>query len=94
MIKPIKYLNRNQCPDCEGELKLIETDVLVTDVSKDGIPNYTFTEVTEGGYYDAILQCKKCGNKYRADKVGLHFFIARSTPQIKFDIKEYNPFLV
>lgn len=85
-ICPIRYLGNNQCPQCTGELMLIEKETYVGALDKKGqaIGGQSFLEVA--------MRCTKCGAEYEADRKGLYYYIKPKTRPIVHDIGDYNPF--
>ncbi len=88
-ITPLKHLDLNQCPKCEGTMVLLEKETSTIFLNSKGIPDYTDN-------LDSIVElklvCTNCGNVYDAEKEGIYYRIKRSTKKISKPMKDYNPF--
>lgn len=85
----MRKLLPNQCPVCGGPLSLIEVERSKYSLTLTGRKQDYKEE-----FYDACLVCDVCNTIYDADKKGEHFFIKKQLPEIKFEIKAYNPFQI
>lgn len=85
-IKPMQYLNPNQCPKCGGKLMLVEEESCVSTLDKKGLP------IGGDTYVEVRLVCKKCGETFEAEKCGMLYQIAPNLPKIPVIIEDYNPF--
>lgn len=79
----------NQCPICGGPLSLVEVER-----SKFSLTLTGRKQDYEEEFYDACLVCDVCNSTFDADKKGEHFFIKKQLPEVKFEIKAYNPFQI
>ena len=52
-IKPIKFLDINQCPKCHGKLMLVEEESYISNLDKKGLP------ISEKSYVEQRLVCSK-----------------------------------
>lgn len=88
----IEHIALNQCPECMGELVLVEEETSITQLNARGIPK------TQGILNDITtsinLICCDCGKQYNAIKEGMHYSIERTLPKITREkkIKDFNPF--
>lgn len=78
----------NQCPICGGPLSLIEVERSRFSLTLTGKKQRYDGEE----FYDAYLECDVCHSSFDADKKGDHFYIKKELPEVKFEIKAYNPF--
>ena len=86
MIKPIKFINPNQFPECLGILKFKEVEIYEADLNENGIPGIGVS------YAEPRLVCTKCGKVYDCEKKGLGYKIDFHLPKVHPIAKDYNPF--
>lgn len=91
MKKPIQKLNIGQCPNClKYSLHLKECEETITKLDEMGIPINDFNK--DESEYTCNIVCVKCGSKFKAKKIGMHFCIDTGLPKIQRELKDYNPF--
>ena len=90
MIKIVTPIKPNQCPICGGILKIVEVERTTYSLNEYGRKESYLQE----DFYDAFLQCTKCGNKLDVEKHGNYFCPKKVLPEVKFEIHDYNPFQI
>ena len=91
MQKGIIYIKPNQCPKCLHELRLVNVETEVTRLDSYGSP--ILSSDTIDPEYEGYLYCTHCKSTYDAEKVGNHYMIKRTLPNIPIVIKDWNPFM-
>lgn len=82
---PITFISANQCPECLGEMKLVESDTTEILLTKEGVPNNL--NVTE---FNTKLKCMKCGKEYDVKKQGIYYGIDHHLLDTKNVIRNNN----
>lgn len=90
MIKLVTPVKWNRCPCCGGKLKLVEVERLSFDIDENGMKDKYMSE----DFYDAFLECTKCKHQMDVEKHGMHYLPKKTLPEVKFEIKDYNPFQI
>lgn len=87
-MKPFKFIDPNQCPDCLGLLKYKEIEIYEAPLDEHGVPD------TSNGisYAEPRLVCDKCGKIWDCERKGLAFQINHHLPKVKPIYKNNNPF--
>lgn len=85
----MRKIKPNACPICGGPLHLYELERISFDLSTNGQK----TDVRED-FFECKIACDVCKTEFDADKRGTHYFIKRKLPEVKFEIKTYNPFML
>ena len=88
MIKPIKFIDFNQCPNCLGTLIFKEVEIYSAPLDENGVAN------AEKGvtFCEPRLVCPKCGRVYDCKRVGIGYRIDFHLPEVKPIMKNNNPF--
>lgn len=90
MINMIEPYRINKCPCCGGRMKLVEVERVSFDIDEKGMKDRYMSE----DFYDAFLECIKCKHQMDVEKRGMHYVPKKTLPEVKFEIKDYNPFQI
>lgn len=88
MIRLVTPLKPNQCRVCGAPMKLVELERSSYILNELGEK----IEYLQEEFYEAYLQCTRCGSTMDVVKRGNRFYPKKVLPEVKFEITEYNPF--
>lgn len=86
LIKPIKFIKFNQCPNCLGDMIFREVEIYESVLDENGIPGKGVT------YVEPRLVCPRCGREYDCEKIGMMYKIDYHLPKVRPVVKSNNPF--
>lgn len=90
MIRLVSPLKPNQCRVCGAMMKLVEVERCSYVLNEYGEK----VDFLSDEFYEAHLQCTRCGSIMDVEKRGLRYYPKKVLPEIKFEITNYNPFQI